>query len=272
LKAALIPPISALRQFARGDFHLILSHLLKDRRYEAHYARLRRKGAYLVLDNSAHEHGAGDAPLILADQAAELNAQEVVVPDVLFDAGETVKRAIEAHEAWFEGTNIAMRDPDLRLMYVPQGRTRAEWAVCFQELVRMHLYTAKIHRINQTFVIGVSKDYEEWSGGLNTLLGTYVLPMKDNLHAQGIHMSVHLLGWGRDLWELGRLSRAYPWIRSIDSAKPFVYAIQGIQLNPGEAIYPYPGRPENYFDAKMGVKHYERARHNVEVFRKLAKG
>src|SRR5262245_54582957 len=136
MKAALIPPISLLKPFGPSDgdqFHLLLSHLLTSPNYRAFYRRQRKNGAFLTLDNSAHEYGAGDSPDMLATYAHQMKVDEVVVPDVLFDAEGTVKKAIETHESWFEDGGESMRD--FRLMYVPQGRTRAEWAVCLQELI-----------------------------------------------------------------------------------------------------------------------------------------
>src|SRR4051812_5392932 len=104
MRTALIPPIPELNRFGRGDFHLVLSHLVGESfDYTQHYAKERDRGAYLVLDNSAHENTHGEAADALMRQALAIRAQEVVVPDVLFDAAGTVEAATDAFEVWYEG-------------------------------------------------------------------------------------------------------------------------------------------------------------------------
>lgn len=268
MKTALICPIPHLKTWGMGGTHLLLSHLCNDRKYRAHYKLERRQGAYLILDNSAHENKAGEKPEVIARLTEVFNPQEIVVPDVLFDSEQTIANALKAHEVWFENKSIvSMANP--QLMYVPQGRTKAEWAVCLNELVRIHRYSAHRHGSRQRFTLGVSKDYEDWNGGLPLLFAEYIAPLRDRLHMEGCLMDVHLLGWGRRLWDLRRLTQKYPWIRSVDSAKPFVYAMAGIYLVYG-ADQPYPGRPEDFFWRKIIGHKRDIVRHNIEVFQQVA--
>lgn len=260
MKAALIPPIPHLQEFGRGNFHLLLNHLLQDKKYIDHYIEQRKRGAYLVLDNSAHEFGMGDDPLTLIYNASVLKAQEVVVPDVLDDGPATVDRAVEALEAWYEN-DLLIYDLMPALMYVPQGATYPEWSKCLNDLLRLHAFTCKRYkRIRKTPVIGLSKDYEKWDGGLMRLIDNHLAPMRK-------HIQVHMLGWGRDLWKLYEIARVHPWIRSTDSAKPFVYAQSRIRLEYGEIIPQYPGRHHTeYFHKKLTPFQLGFARHNVAMF------
>lgn len=270
MKAALIPPTPELRYFGNGDFHLLLSHLVEaSNDYTAHYIRQRQLGAYLVLDNSAHEFSAGQNAEKLATQALALRAQEVVVPDVLEDADATIQGAVSAMEVWIEGG--AFRDLSPALMYVPQGKTVEDWSGCLNELVQIHKYMAKRTFVQTTFTVGLSKDYEVWDGGLLFLIKRYLRPMVIRLADEKIRMNVHLLGWGRDLWVLNEIAREYPWLRSTDSAKPFVYALNGTRLNP-KRTPTYPRRPEEYFSMKMNARQRSTARHNAGMFRKAAAG
>jgi hypothetical protein len=272
MKAALIPPIPELDIYGRGDFHLVLTHLLSDINYYKHYKAQRDNGAYLVLDNSAHEKGEGEAARDLLRDAMLLDAQEVVVPDVLFDAEKTVERAVQTHEEWFEAGNQKILELSPALMYVPQGQDVDEWESCLAQLIGIHLHSSKRYSIKQQFVIGVSKDYEMWNGGLVQLLVDSLLPRLVNVNDNyGFFPQVHLLGWGRDLWALRDISRMCRWVRSIDSAKPFVYAYHETRLHTTKPVPEYPGRPNHYFycclDEKAQVK---AALHNVSTFRKLA--
>jgi hypothetical protein len=273
LKAALIPPVPELTTFGVGDFHLLLSHLVDEYpKYATHYINERRRGAYLVLDNSAHERERGESASVLARQACALAVQEVVVPDKLFDAEGTVDGAVAAMEEWFEhGKFTCFSELSPCLMYVPQGREEDDWLQCFAELLRIQAYVAKARLVREHFVIGLSKDYEVWEGGLAHLLEAYINPARESLLFQGIKMQVHLLGWGRDLWQLPKLARRFPWIRSTDSAKPFVYALHKMKLT-GRDTPEYPGRPKNYFSRRLqrDPEVFSCAWHNAEMFRAMA--
>lgn len=272
VKAALIPPIPLLHVYGNGVFHLLLSHLMDDKRYFNHYLLQRSLGAYLVLDNSAHEFRAGGAAEVLREQAVAINAQEVVVPDVLEDAAATVEAATCALETWYETDDRRMSALNPALMYVPQAQTFTEWCSCLMDLVSMHTYVTKKRPIRSDFVIGISKDYENWPEGIHGLLD-----VADEVRRTH-NAKVHLLGWGRKLWDLGNLARNYPWIRSTDSAKPFVYALECIdlqwwcQVETDPDVPVYPGRSPDYFNRSFHSKKRMIADKNVNVFQALAEG
>lgn len=275
MKAALIPPIHHLKDFGDGQFHLLLTHLLDSPRYRAHYKMQRRHGAYLVLDNSAHEQGRGQDPIELLKAGFDLDAQEIVVPDVLDDAHATIEACLSAHEAWFESGEgeeiLNVYSP--AFMYVPQGKDEDDWADCLMSLVEIHRYCARKYSLRHDIVIGVSKDYDVWDGGLLKLITDYIVPLRGDLAQRDIKCHVHLLGWMRNLWNLQTIATLHPWIRSTDSAKPFVYALENydlLRLNP--TVPRYPKRSKNYFSQKMHVRQVEYARNNVWMFKQAAEG
>lgn len=274
VKAAIIPPIPELPFYGNGTFHLLLSHLIDNRAYFKHYREQRARGAYLVLDNSAHEFEIGQKASTLLDQAMLLNAQEIVVPDCLDDAEGTIESALSSIEYWFEGDRASeMRDLDPALMYVPQGKDKNDWVECLRELVRLQVYTAKRRKARPDFVIGLSKDYETWDGGLLSLLGEYLIPMKIDAKKKGVNIQIHLLGWGRQLNTLGQIEETHSWIRSTDSAKPFVYALKNVDLaeyNLNVVIPKYPKRNKGYFQQRLSQQQHVIARSNVRVFKGLA--
>ena len=98
MKAALIVPNAHLEEFGQGDLHLLLAHLMSNKVYREHYQKQRLHGAYLILDNSAHEYKEGINAAKLLRQAMRVRAQEIVVPDVLDDGPATVERAMQALE------------------------------------------------------------------------------------------------------------------------------------------------------------------------------
>lgn len=256
MKIALIPPTPELRSFPSTGVHLVLSHLLKDKQYKEYYVERRKWDEYLILDNSAHEFGVGNKPEQLLKQAKALRAQEIVCPDVLFDANGTIEatrallRYIEKRKDLWE----AAGEP--RLMVVPQGNDRTQWVKCLNNLLKAWDSTLDEGVPLGDPIIGVSKDYDIFvKGGISTLIREYCS-----------EYDVHCLGWPTDLWSLAKVVQECPWVRSTDSAKPFVYARASILLEPGGTVPPYPRRGAHYFQAELNYQQREIAARNIRVF------
>jgi hypothetical protein len=265
VKVALIPPIPDLFRQPKTGIHLILSHLLEDDRYYLFYKTRRAFGDYLILDNSAHELGASQAHSLLLEQAASLRAQEVVLPDVLFDRRGTVERTKRMLK-WLqtdEGASAYAGAWTPALMLVPQGSDRPEWTLCLKGLLQAwDLYAPKTARM----VIGLSKDYDNWRGGLYQLIEQNILPLRKEKR----QFDVHCLGWSNNLWSLAAIARDFPWVRSTDSAKPFVFAKQRILLEPGGPCPKYPRRDAQYFEESLPKLEWEIARRNILVYQAAA--
>jgi len=227
---------------------VLASHALENPAVAEYYEK-RPDDEWVVLDNSAHEKKFGESWEVLLEAASLVNPDEIVLPDVLFDAEQTVRRTVEAYNH--------LRVLEKPFMAVPQGITPDQWWECFR----------RVDEAVQVDTIGISKDFEVWDGGLPKLLETLLLTWD---------RGVHLLGWGRDLGQLrtcAQIAEDYPGIRSVDSAKPLVYAHQGIKLDPELTTLTtspiYPGRPDNYFQLEE-LNHHDLALHNIEVFRRTA--
>lgn len=274
MKAALIPPTPNLPDFGQGDIHLLLAHLFKNKAYSAHYTTERERGAYLILDNSAHEFGEGLRPHTLLDCACAVRAQEVVVPDALDDSALTVQKAVEALEEWFERDDQRIRELNPALMYVPQGKDLDDYYACMEELIHLHEYMAHRKDTRRDFVLGISKDYDQWSCTLMEILETVEGVRESLWEDKEIKMHVHLLGWPKNLWNLNVYARRFPWIRSTDSCRPFQYAAHAILLDPyAEHLPPYPKRHRTAFYTKaLNEEQIDFARHNVEVYKAAAEG
>jgi hypothetical protein len=189
-------------------------------------------------------------------------ANEIVAPDVLARSEPTVKRSTVAFKSWSTDLADDFQLLDLRVMIVPQGEDPWAWRTCLQSLVLS--YERAFRRVGGRLgqpVIGISKDYEVWDGGVLKLLEDTVIPMD---------LDIHLLGWGRDLWALGEIAHRWPRIRSTDSAKPFVYALAGIELDVSKPPPTYPKRPVDYFSRTLTPEQLNLAYANVAVFKVMA--
>jgi hypothetical protein len=238
--------------------------MMNRKAYRDHYMREKKEGAYLILDNSAHEFTAGAQATNLLKHASEVKSNEVVVPDHLFKSMETLSKAKE-----FFTFAAKTELPVPKLMLVPQGEDYKDYKSC---LFGLMMQWARHHKVypeifTQPPTVGVSKDYEIWEGGVPKILRDDILPLVEN---DGVE--VHLLGWGRQLWVLGDMASEFPWIRSTDSAKPFCYAKAGIRLKAGGKVPEYPTRPLNYFSWVLTEEELALAKANASVFATLAQG
>jgi hypothetical protein len=253
MRIAIIPPVSLLDSYGTmGDeYHLCLSdQVLKDDNYANFYEFRGTQGDYVILDNSAHEQLEGQTVDQLLLAARKIRPNEVVLPDRLFFGEDTLERSMEA------SIRFRRETPEIKQMGVPQGRTSQEWLNCLVGLKDIGVDT-----------IGVSKDYETWDGGLFRLVSL----------VQSLGFSpkqIHLLGWGRELDQLDVLADE---VRGVDSAKPLVYALSGVELPcpiTRDNVPTYPRRRSNYFyeEGPFDDTFFQRATHNIGVFRFHARG
>jgi hypothetical protein len=256
MKTCLIPPIPHLATAAEDEHHLLLSHLIEDDRYRSFYADCATRGHFITLDNSAHERGHGESFMVLLQQAAQVGAREIVIPDVLFDSKQSTFQAVRTLQQYLEDQD----DPPFRVMLVAQGKKKADWAHCLNAQVSFAALCME-QCPNLEVTLGLSKDYEIFDGGLFMLVRDFYYHAKRVLGCQ-----IHLLGWGRQMWELRRVADTYgDIIRTVDSAKPFVFASAGIRLTPNR-MAEYPRRPENYFNLVLTDEQVEIAEHNIRCF------
>lgn len=229
MKVAIIAPSALLRKYAVTDYHLCLCHrILSDDVYASFYSHEVR--GFVILDNSAHELGVGGMLMDMKRASDLVHPDEVVLPDRLFFSDDTIKYSSESID---EFRRLAPR-----VMGVPQGTTPSEWERCCRELIEMGVNT-----------IGISKDYEGWEGGLPKLVATVRHLAWCSWQPQVD--AIHMLGWGRQLWQLNHLRAIQDSdptlpIRGVDSAKPLVFAAHGVDLSRNNVTY--PGRLENFFD------------------------
>lgn len=252
MKVAIIPPTSLLEEYGMmGDeYHLCLSaRVLQDQVYAEFYRWRSKLGDWVILDNSAHEQLEGQRVEQLVDAATRIDPHEIVLPDRLFFGEDTADLACEALPVF------RRLFPHAKLMGVPQGRTRDEWEACLQVLTQLGVDT-----------VGISKDYEVWPEQLYGLIGLAA--------SYGFtREQIHLLGWGRNLWELAALAGL---ARGVDSAKPIVYALEGVTLPHAitqENAPKYPRRRPGY-DNEAGPftpEFHDIAQANVNTFRAHAR-
>lgn len=259
MKVALIPPGPDLQRFATTGTHLILAQELDEVEYHDFYKYC---GGYRILDNGADEREYGLPVSTLLDLAQGINlVNEIVLPDVQQDGDATFEATREAMTWLVRGGRDAYADAQFpQLMIVPQGKDRDEWRTCLARLLELRVGQRNVWG-HSTPVIGIAKNHDALcEGGILRLCGD-VPP----------DFTIHLLGWPRDLIAVSDIALEHRNVRSIDTARPFVYAKHGILLDHTDGEVPkYPGRDDDYFYEAIPADYRGIAEHNVNVFRTRA--
>jgi hypothetical protein len=266
--ACAIPPTPNLDLVGEcTDMHLILAQEWSDD-YVRHYRDLADKGAHIIVDNGAYELGESIPFAEVLRRAHEVKATEVIFPDAMLDAEKSTQLTLEGIQA------VALRMLEhgseqlpFRPFYVPQGLLEVEWRESLRAIVRTHLMVFG----DRPFTLGLSKVYaDEMSEGRVGLIERYLKELHEKLTVQ---FDLHLLGWGGDLEEIPYIAREFPWVRSVDTSKPYVWAMAGLRLHRYRgARVEEPHRPDGYFQYELSPDQRLIAQYNLERYRYAADG
>lgn len=210
-----------------GDYRMVLAPWAL--RFPEYATAMRSPKAYVLMDNGAFE---GDQmPISKINEAASLvNADEIVLPDVLGEPRDTLKRSWEALG------QLAVR----RVMFVPQGRTYEAWKGC------LDAWLAKWEKSSwgdaYSLSLGVSNLRE--AKGTRAQKGTRVELLA---YAARTELPIHLLGvssmtefTSRELHAATDLG-----VRGVDTSSAFAMATEGKLLTPTTPKV-FLGVPDNY--------------------------
>lgn len=258
---ALIPPVPHLRDFNTTGTCMLLAHLCKQPDYVKYYRERRMLGDYLILDNSAFELGASlsSMPMLMA-LGSYLQAQEIVAPDSIMDQHGTYGRSLEA-VTWMAshvGQHAWRQAGSPRIMVVPQVDPSHETSDDYGEHAEllMKLWHDGAPYLRGHITLGVSKNMDRLFGGWMLLFHEIVRDL-----IRGFPIEVHCLGAPKSLTRIKKVIQRESYIRSLDTALPFVCAVHGVELSEANDNE-LPKRPDNYLDAVL-VDNVDCARRNV---------
>ena len=212
MKVAIIAPIPHLKYTQLGTMHMALAHLvLKSSAYSQFY---KNESMFKILDNGTFE--GEPIPFEKVLTIAELiNAQEIVLPDIMYDSKQTVQLA--------DNTMGLLMKKGLLTKYrwlgVVQGRTEEEWWDCFHYFNHHpHISTIGINKLSTPLAFG----------GTTANARLHVTKYLEEEGYVKQNKAYHLLGGS---YEIVREVHSHPsWVRSIDSSAPIIYGGKGISL------------------------------------------
>lgn len=224
-KLAQIVPRSCLQLIEKNHYHMCLAHLVYeerrgdvvgsegtgDHRYTDFYRRMSDEGKFVLMDN-----GVAEGSQLQVDDLLEMyelvNPTEIVVPDTLFDAKDTLAKLDE----------FLLKHSDLpyRFMAVPQGNNLPEWLECARKMLTYR-------RVN---TIGISKF-------LNIATGDSTIRYDAAAGVQAIaefldrtDVEIHLLGCDEGPATVNWIHNRIPMVRGCDSAFAYIAAQAGVVI------------------------------------------
>jgi len=251
-KIANITPIPMLDEVLteKDNFHLVLTNLiLSDQKYLDFYRNRIAQGDYVILDVPAFETSQPTSTTSVDAAAAMLMPSEVVLPDDITSAKNTIALAHQCK------TLLERASYPGKTMGVPHGTDYREYIDCAVELV-------EDVGVN---VLGIVEEIPE-------LYGYDRLPMVQKLAARLPETEFHLLGIDDELKNF-HVPDHIP-VRSIDTAKFVVYGLNKIDVWPNHKHTPaYPGRKTvggragYFFHNDLDPEVLECIKGNIERFR-----
>lgn len=196
-----IPPLSMLPgalEFSPMQFALCHVAANNPEYLKAYGDVGRNHEQFLILDNGAFENGTSDLLPQLIEVAHAMCPNEIVLPDRMFMADETIKLSTEG---------LAMMQmefddyPGPKFAGVVHGLNHKEWLDCAYAMFDMGVDTLMI-----------PKDYEAWPGGREVLVAM----------VQKLGLPIHLLGMEKNVQSVFNW-RCTELVRSMDTAKPYIH-------------------------------------------------
>ncbi len=238
MQVALIYPPALLKKHGeRTRYHLVLPHLYQEKRYRDFYRKRSSNGDYIILDNGAaedlefgHKH--------LHTVAEGIGAHEIVVPDTLGDANDTIAKGL----AFSRYTRTGYR-----YMMVAQGSTVME---CVQTIDMIATDTKFMY----VTAIGIPRLINHEDRHARFKVANFI--EKYDYHRV---IEIHYLGADKHLDEVGYLAGTGVG-RGIDTSAPIYMAMEGLVLANMDPWFP---RPNDYFQKSRNSPMIER---NVETY------
>jgi hypothetical protein len=218
MKVIVLSPVKFVEKFSISDMYLVLSWLLKENE-EYRDLYINKIVGYKILDNGAFEGRLSpfEENVTLARQ---INAQEVQLPDYLFDFKKTLQ---EAKAVIGKGL-----PPDLEVQFVVQGLT-------FEELTRAVDFAVK-----NNFIIGIPHEPCQIVFKRNFIPREPLIAWIEENYGKSILRRIHLLGC-HDMFEF--YSLYYQKCRSMDTTLPVKLGLKRITLPSIRDVK----RPSDYF-------------------------
>lgn len=263
IKVSFIAPTKLMHEYgSRGDFNLVLAHLLDDKDY---LFEVIDSGLPIYLDNGLFENGVSVPLEELIDKALELDAEYVFAPDVLYNRKETEENIGKAYEMLEEKKKLKPL-AKTKLAAVVQADNRKDYLESYQAMVE----DERVDLIGLS-ILSIPKSFQEVTGTDNISLNRIHCLL--DLEKMSVHKDCHLLGAGSSYLDVDYARKYCHFVKSHDSSSAIWNAIQGHRLK-GDLLIE-GGKTEVPVDFKWNVtllpRQIELLKNNIEIVKRVCK-
>ena len=242
-------------QFNNYDF--VLPHLLdEDDEYRQYFIEAKRKGRYLIMDNSLHELGHAYDSVRLLYWIKQLEPDEFIVPDVWENMHQTCAKA----KHWLQYTY----PKNTTLVAVVQAKSYGEAYECYNNLESLGYkkiafsYGASYYN---DIVPHPNKHLGKALGRLSVISALYemkVISQHDRIHLLGCSVPQEF-GW----------YRGFQCIESIDTSNPVMATLEDIRYSNAGLDKKPEANMNNYFYMNDSDINFELLTHNLTKFKEI---
>lgn len=223
MKVATILPTPLLGMEPNKEYNMCLYHIVKSNdTYAKHFRELREQGQFVIMDNGAAE-GVNPSYEELIPVYAKVHPSEIVLPDVVYNKVETIKRTVAAYNE-FERNSL---QEVYQFMAVPQGETFNDWLDCLTTFLSLpHITTIGVSKF-------VTPKFQKEMGDDANVRLECVDAIVRLAHRMKRPVQIHLLGCYDNPKEIAEINRIFEdVVRGTDSAIAYVYSRAGVKYEP----------------------------------------
>ncbi len=251
-------PLQLLSQSEEfNDYDYCLPHLLDQfPTYEAYFREAKKKGRYIIMDNSLHELGEAYDTSRLLYWISELKPNEFIVPDVWENSTYSIRNAKE----W---SSIKLPE-EVTKVAVVQGKSYTEFATGYQSYkwfgYKKIAFSYGASWFQECFQ-HPNPDVAKMMGRLKTITNLY----KNNIISD--FDRVHLLGC--NLPQAYLYYKDFKFIESIDTSNPVIHGLKGIRYSEGGLLHKDKEKIDEDFTREITPKQIEDILYNTKMFKKI---
>ena len=239
-----------------NDYDYCLPHLLdKDEEYLQYFLDAKKKGRYIIMDNSLHELGEAYDHKRLLYWIQELIPNEFIVPDIWMEGHMTAAQA----KYW-----IQFKYPKkTKISAVIQGTDKNDAYLCASLLSNLgydKLCVSYGATWYNDFFPHTNEDMGKALGRVRFVQGLLKLDQFKNT-------KFHLLGCS--IPQEFSWYDNHPQIESIDTSNPIMAALEGIRYKENGLNNKPKANMNDHFDININDIKYDDIIHNVNMFRKI---
>jgi len=239
-----------------NDYDYCLPHLLdKDEEYLQYFLDAKKKGRYIIMDNSLHELGEAYDHQRLLYWIKELTPNEFIVPDVWMEGHMTAAQA----KYWLQ----FQYPKKTKITAVIQGKDKNDAYLCAGLLSNLgyeKLCVSYGATWYNDFFPHSNKDMGKALGRVRFVQGLLKLDQFKNTN-------FHLLGCS--IPQEFSWYNNHPQIESIDTSNPIMAALEGIRYKENGLDRKPKANMNDHFNIDINDIKYDDITYNVNTFRKI---